>query len=188
MVYEEQQQQKRTLGEDPVPARSHTAEHVPGDVRTINGWGADLDPKDRPAVPRELPSDVHTARGDVKHRQTPRTKVFQSNEHPDLTPVFGESCPPSGLSGFLRGYAYQFGEATNRHWMTLMAADRVNIIERFVGDLFRRPDNYVKEKAWGTRIKYAASAPPRNNVMMIGLAVAGAAVIGLAISSALKDD
>jgi ElaB/YqjD/DUF883 family membrane-anchored ribosome-binding protein len=29
----------------------------------------------------------------------------------------------------MRDYAYQFGEATNRHWVTLLAADRVNRVE-----------------------------------------------------------
>jgi hypothetical protein len=123
---------KRTLGEDAVPAPGHSTAHLPADYKQINGWGADLDPKDRPSVPKELPSDVMTARGDVKHRQRPHTKVFRSNEHPDLTPVFGETIPPKGLSGLLRAYAFEFGEASNRHWLTLMLADRVQRVEEGV--------------------------------------------------------
>ncbi len=62
----------------------------------MNGWGATLDPANRPAVPRELPSDVKTALGDVRHWQTPHSKIYVSNEQPGLTPVFGEACPPHG--------------------------------------------------------------------------------------------
>ncbi|HEY6843465.1 MAG TPA: hypothetical protein VI391_04805 [Thermoanaerobaculia bacterium] len=135
----EQASRKRTLGEDPVPVSSHSAEYVPADYRTINGWGADLDPANRPAVPRELPSSVTTVRGDVKHWQQPHQKIFMSNEMPGLTPVFGETCPPHGLSGALREYAFQFGEATSRHWMTLMLADRVERIELELSDPENRP-------------------------------------------------
>ncbi|HJT17901.1 MAG TPA: hypothetical protein VJ853_10950 [Thermoanaerobaculia bacterium] len=135
----DQASRKRTLGEDPVPVPSHTAEHVPADYRTINGWGADLDPANRPAVPRELPSNVTTVRGDVKHWQQPHQKIFMSNEMPGLTPVFGETCPPHGVSGALREYAFQFGEATSRHWMTLMLADRVERIEAELWDPKNRP-------------------------------------------------
>ena len=133
MSYETAKSTKRTRGEDAVPVPSHSARHVPSDVRTINGWGADLDPANRPSVPKELPSSVTTARGEVKHRQTPRTRVFMSNEMPDLTPVFGETVPPHGLSGMLRAYAFQYGEATSRHWMTLMLADRVDRVETALG-------------------------------------------------------
>src|SRR5215210_1454020 len=100
-LYTEEQQwtrsdpsKKRALGDDPAPAPSHSARHVPDDYRKVNGWGADLDPANRPAIPRELPSDVTTPRGDVGERQVPTMKVHQSIEHPDLTPVFGTSCPP----------------------------------------------------------------------------------------------
>lgn len=182
----ESARRKNTLGEDAVPSPGHSTAHLPADYKQINGWGADLDPKDRPSVPKELPSDVKTVRGDVKHRQVPRSKVFRSNEHPDLTPVFGDTCPPSGLSGLLRGYAYQFGEATNRHWLTLVLADRVNILERLVGDaLTGKPDRYVKEKQWGTKLKHDADL---RRTLTIGAAVVGAVVVGLALNNVMKDN
>src|SRR5207253_7460861 len=87
---------------------------------------------ERPMFPRELPSTVETVRGDVKDWQKPKVKVHMSNEHPNLTPVFGTACPPKGLSGLLRDYAYQYGEATNRHWMTLLLADRVDMVETMI--------------------------------------------------------
>ena len=111
-------------------------------------WGADLDPAIALRI-EELPSTVRTARGEVRDWQKPHTKVHVSNEHPNLTPVFGASVPSRGLSGWLRDYAYEYGEATNRHWMTLILADRVDIDEHLATDLLAgRPDNYVREKGW----------------------------------------
>jgi hypothetical protein len=173
----EAQQAKRTIGEDPAPAPGHSRAHVPADFRTIDGWGADLDPANRPAVPRELPSDVLTARGDVKHRQVPRGKVHMSNEYPDLTPVFGDTVQPRGLSGLIRDYAYNFGEATNRHWMMLLLADRIDVYESAVVDLFT--GRYVKEKGWTTPHLAEMDSKTRHSYAFVG----AVAVIGLAIAA-----
>jgi hypothetical protein len=179
---------KRTLGEDPVPSPGHSTEHLPQNYREINGWGADLDHKNRPSYPKELPSTVMTARGDVKHWQEPRTKIHISNEHPDLTPVFGESVPPFGLSGMLRDYAYQFGEASNRHWMTLLLADRINRIESAVVDALRgKPDRFIHEKAWRAKLKYRDTEANRKTLYVSAAAI-GAVALGLVLFSTLKED
>lgn len=179
---------KRALGDDPVPAPGHTARNVPTDYRTINGWGVDLDPKNRPSYPKELPSDVQTARGDVKQWQIPRTKILQSIEHPNLTPVFGETQSPTGLSGLLRTYAYQYGEGANRHWMTLMLADRVNNLESLITGLFTgRPDNYVREKGWTAKMKYRGSDNSRKAMLIGGIAV-GVIALGILASRAMAED
>jgi len=179
---------KRALGDDPAPAPGHSARNVPADYRQVNGWGADLDPANRPSIPRELPSDVTTVRGDVRDWQTPHQKIYLSVEHPNLTPVFGTSCPPRGLSKLLRDYAYQFGEGANRHWMTLMLADRVNILESMVSEAFRgRPDNYIKEKGWAAKVKYADPAR-RRNAMIFGAAVLGAVAVGLVLRTTLAEE
>lgn len=166
---------KRALGDDPAPAPSHTRRNVPANYRDIRGWGVDL--TNRPMFPRELPSDVTTVRGEVRDWQVPTMKVHMSVEHPNLTPVFGTSCPPKGLSGLLRDYAYQFGEGANRHWMTLILADRVDMIESMVADLFRgRGDNYIAEKAWSANWKYADDTQRRRYATMAAAAVGGIAV------------
>ena len=176
---------KRALGDDAVPARGHNYDHIPQDYRTINGWGADLDIKNRPSFPKELPSDVMNVRGDVEERQLPREKVHLSVEHPDLTPVFGASCPPHGLSGLLRDYAYQFGEGSNRHWLTLMLADRVDVLEHLVGDALRgEPDHYFEEKAWGTKLKYSSN---RTGWIALGALAVGAVAIGVALRNRDRD-
>lgn len=113
---------------------------------TIPGWGADLDPKDRPSVPRERlePTDAHW---DFPERQPEKWPRERSIEHAFLTPVFGTSCPPTGLSGVIRKYAYRrYSEARAAHWLLLIAADRVNSVEANLASMVsRRPDNPVSE-------------------------------------------
>lgn len=131
-------------------------EHVPNptvkprrDGTTSHGWGADADPADRPNVPFELPSDVMSVRGNVGARQIPEFKIHQSTEHPDLTPVFGTSCPPRGLSGKLRDFAYTYSEGRMPHWLILLLADRVDVVEGLLEDAAHGilPNTY-KERGW----------------------------------------
>jgi hypothetical protein len=106
----------------------------------ILGWGADLDRGDRPAVPKErTPPRLDGLHWDEPERQPQRVEILQSNERPDMTPVFGTSVPPSGLSGTLRRRAFRHTENDLRHWLTLIAADRVDVIEGRLDDLRRMP-------------------------------------------------
>lgn len=161
---------KRSRGEDPYPLPCHRRNAVPDYYKDVDGWGADLDPADRPMSQRELPSDVETVRGEVEHRQTPTHPVFVSNEMPDLTPVFGTSCPPHGLSGRMRRLAFEYGEGTGRHWVTLLAADRVDMIESTLGALFRgAPDNIPAEKGWLMRL--SGGSPMKRRLIVAAGAV-----------------
>ncbi len=63
--------------------------------------------------------------------------VLHSIERPGLTPVFGTTVPPSGLSGQLRRLAFRWSEGDLRHWMLLLLADRVNVGEGLLADLAR---------------------------------------------------
>src|SRR4051812_32177584 len=73
----------------------------------IPGWGVDLDPADRPSVPRErFDPEASGAHWDFPERQAEKWPRERSMEHQTLTPVFGTSCPPKGLSGLVRKYAY----------------------------------------------------------------------------------
>lgn len=114
----------------------------------IPGWGVDLDPRDRPAVPKEkrvTPAE-NGAHWDFPERQEERWPRERTPEHKFLTPVFGTACPPRGLSGAIRRRAYQYSEAQTTHWMLLMAADRVDVIESSVEAVLRgRPDNPISE-------------------------------------------
>jgi hypothetical protein len=114
----------------------------------IPGWGVDLDPKDRPSFPRERFDPAATgAHWDFPERQPEKWPRERSIEHKFLTPVFGTSCPPKGLSGVMRKLAYRrYSEARAAHWLILLAADRVDAIESHVRSFATlRPDNPVTQ-------------------------------------------
>jgi hypothetical protein len=149
-------------------------------ARSVRGWGADKYPQDRPAYPKEKPSDVQYVRGTVGVRMTPPHRIHMSIEHPDLTPVFGTTCPPRALSGKLRNFAYQFGEGRLAHWMTLMLADRIDVLEGRAQDLahgkFPRP---LKER--GLTAHDGAS---RNRKLVIAGAALGVLAAAVVIQQA----
>jgi hypothetical protein len=113
----------------------------------IPGWGVDLDPRDRPGIPRErFAPDETGAHWTFPERQPERWPRERSVEHRFLTPVFGTACPPRGISGAMRKYAYRYSEARAAHWLILLAADRVDAFESAVGAaLAGRPDNPISE-------------------------------------------
>ena len=114
---------------------------------TIPGWGADLDPKNRPAVPKESFDLAATgAHWTFPERQVAHAPRERSPEHKFLTPVFGTAQPLHGLSGVIRRYAYTFSEGRTPHWLLLIAGDRVDVLESRITALLQgRPDNPVTE-------------------------------------------
>jgi hypothetical protein len=113
----------------------------------IPGWGVDLDPADRPSFPREQPGIQTGAHWDFPERQPEEWPRERSVEHAFLTPVFGTSTPPAGISGAIRKYAYaKFSEGRAAHWLLLIAGDRVDAWEHHLRSLATlRPDNPVTE-------------------------------------------
>ncbi len=114
----------------------------------IPGWGVDRNPPDRPSVPRlQFNPELTGAHWDFPERQQEKQPRERSIEHQFLTPVFGTSCPPHGLSGAIRRYSYRrYSEARAAHWLLLIAADRVDsgtsALRSFVS---LRPDNPITE-------------------------------------------
>jgi hypothetical protein len=114
----------------------------------IPGWGADLDPKDRPSVPKERFDPAATgAHWEFPDRQPEKWPRERSVEHAFLTPVFGTSCRPKGVSGTIRKFAYRrYSEGRAAHWLILIAADRVDAWEAHAAALLStRPDNPITE-------------------------------------------
>jgi hypothetical protein len=114
----------------------------------IPGWGADLDPADRPAVPRErYAPEVTGAHWDLPEQQPELGPRERSIEHGRLTPVFGTGQPLHGLSGVVRRLAYErFSEGRLAHWLLLMAGDRIDATEaRLRSYASTRPDNILTE-------------------------------------------
>jgi hypothetical protein len=102
----------------------------------VKGWGADLELKNRPAVPMERtpPRFIHQHEGQIE-QQAESVEVLVSPERPGITPLFGTAQPPSGVSGMIRRAAYKMTENDVRHWLMLLLADRVNVVEGIVDDL-----------------------------------------------------
>jgi hypothetical protein len=114
----------------------------------IPGWGADLDPADRPSYPREdLDLMISGNHGEHPERQPERWPRERSVEHTQLPPVFGTSCPPRGLSGVMRKHAYAaYSEGQSAHWLLLIAADRVDTVESALRSAVTgHPDNPFTE-------------------------------------------
>ncbi|MCC2313932.1 hypothetical protein [Cellulomonas xiejunii] len=130
-----------TAGKPPLP-------ETPDQLRArIPGWGADLDPADRPSVPRERSDLDSGAHWDFPDRQPETYPRERSIEHEMLPPVFGTAQPPHGLSGRIRRYSYErFSEGRAAHWLLLIAADRVDAGGAHLRSLLTlRPDNPITE-------------------------------------------
>lgn len=117
----------------------------------IPGWGADLDPADRPSYPREqFNPSASGARWYFPEVQQGNEGRERSIEHEMVPPVFGTSVPLKGVSGAIRRYAYDsFGEGRAAHWLLLILGDRVD--------------------AWGSHLRSFASARPDNPITETGV-------------------
>jgi hypothetical protein len=113
----------------------------------IPGWGADLDPADRPSFPREQFGIDTGAHWTVPENQPEKWPRERSIEHAFLPPVFGTAQPPKGVSGVIRRYAYaRHSEAKFAHWALLLVGDRVDSIESQLTSILKlRPDNPITE-------------------------------------------
>jgi hypothetical protein len=124
----------------------------------IPGWGADLDPADRPSVPREWPPTPAPGSHWVKPEpQEPRGSRERSIEHLELPPVFGTSVPLRGVSGAIKRLAYRrYSEARAAHWLLLLLGDRVDAFGSHARSfLTTRPDNPITETGVLAELKYS---------------------------------
>jgi hypothetical protein len=138
------------------PAKPELAESSEQLRARIPGWGADLDPADRPSYPRERFDPTLTgAHWEFPDRQPENWPRERSIEHEMLTPVFGTSTPPKGLSGAMRRYAYaKYSEGRTAHWLLLIAADRVDAKEHILRSfLTLRPDNPITQTGVLSEVK-----------------------------------
>lgn len=140
----------------------------------IKGWGADLDPSVRPGVPRDKepmlgPDQLYPP----IDQQVPYVMIHKSTEHLRMTPIFGSTCPPKGLSGMMRNFAFKFSEGRWTHWLTLLMADRVDMFEHIFADLARgHVPNVWKEMGLDAELKYNKKNFTRK-VASVGLASIG---------------
>lgn len=122
----------------------------------IPGWGVDLDPKDRPSVPKEK-SEETGAHWDFPERQPEHSPREKSTEHRFVTPVFETAQPLRGISGAIRRYAYTFSEGRTAHWLLLIIGDRVDVLEgRLEALMTGQPDNPITETGVLAEFKHGA--------------------------------
>ncbi|TXF97168.1 hypothetical protein [Massilia arenae] len=144
-------------------------------LQHIQGWGADLDRKNRPGVPMERtpPRFINVPDGDPVPQEQ-RVEVLVSTERPGRTPLFGTVQPPSGLSGAIRRLAFKSTENDVRHWLLLLLADRVNVVEGIGDDLAKgKVPNILAEMGIKSEFKH-------NPAGLAKKVAIGAAVVGVA--------
>jgi hypothetical protein len=162
-----------TVYVDKTTPEGHKRTPPPG----IRGWGADLDPAMRPAYPMERTPPRFIDPPQRMEHQRPRrpVKVFHSTERPGLTPVYGTAQPPVGLSGLIRAGAYRQSENDLRHWLLLLLADRVNVVEGIVEDLSHgHVPNILREMGARAEWKY-------NRVGFVRKALVAATVVSVLV-------
>ena len=109
------------------------------DPTTVNGWGIDADPRNDPTYPyRDRSADDGPGMTwERPPQQRPSVEVLRSIEHNRLPAVVGTSTPPSGVSGMMRRAAFRYSESDWTHWLMLLGADRINVVEGLLQDLSR---------------------------------------------------
>jgi hypothetical protein len=125
--------------------------------KSIPGWGMDADPENDPTYPmkRGNGADHERLNYDRPPQQRVNIEILHSNERPTVTRVFGTSTPPSGLSGAIRRYAFRYSESSWGHWVPLILADRIGVVEGIIDDIKHGhfPNIFV-EKGWKAEWKY----------------------------------
>ena len=149
--------------------------------KNIEGWGIDADPENDPTYPMKHYTGADHDRLNYERapQQRQEMEILKSNERPAITRVFGTSSPPSGLSGMLRRYAFKFSEGSAGHWMTLILADRINVVEGVIDDLAHgHIPNFFAERGWNAEWKYNRKGLVKN--IAIGVAVTSLLLLVLA--------
>jgi hypothetical protein len=148
--------------------------------KNIPGWGIDADPDNRPNYPMKnyTGADFERLKYERPVQQTRTVEVLHSNERPGLSSVFGTSSPPSGLSGAIRRFAFRYSESTYSHWLPLVLADRINVVEGIVQDLKKGiVPNLIAERGWKAEWKYNRNGFIKN--IAVGVAITAGIILFL---------
>jgi hypothetical protein len=153
-------------------------EHMVKNPPAVIGWGVDINPENDPTYPMKNRNNGEHAgySWDRPPQQPVDIEVLHSNERPNVTATFGTSVPPSGLSGVIRRAAFQYSENSYWHWVPLMLADRVNMVEGVLNDIARgHIPNIFGELGWKAEWKY-------NRKRLVGRVLVGAAIATVAVA------
>lgn len=107
------------------------------DPAQVNGWGIDADPENDLTYPmKKRNNGEHAGYSWQRPPQQPvEVEVLHSNERPNMSAAVGTSTPPAGASGMIRRSAFKYSESSYGHWLPLMLADRVGVVEGVLDDL-----------------------------------------------------
>lgn len=115
---------------------------------------ADAAPEDRPGVPREAdPEAAERTNSGEPPAQPGREERSTRAALERATPVFGTAQPYRGTSGRMRRLAYSIPEHRVRHWLLLLAADRVDVLEDRIGGVMGRMLGAIGLKRAGRRVR-----------------------------------
>jgi len=146
----------------------------------VDGWNIDEDPANNPTFPMR---DVAADRSKGSDWPQPaiqerRVEVLQSIEYARSPAVFGTTMPPSGLSGAIRRLAFKRSESDWWHWLLLMAADRVNVVEGVIEDLGQgRIPNIPAEMGLRAELEHNRPAFIRKAVAVLAVTGVAAALL-----------
>jgi hypothetical protein len=150
------------------------------DPGQVKGWGVDANPANDPTYPIRRRENEETKSYDWERppQQEADVEVLHSNERPNLSAAFGTSTPPSGLSGAIRRFAFNYSENSYGHWLPLMLADRVNMVEGVVEDLTHgHVPNIFSELGWKAEWKHNRKSLVTR--IAVGAVIASAAYVYL---------
>ncbi len=167
------EQKTREWAVDKSEATGKNTDDLASKFAHIKGWGIDADPENEPTYPMKNYNGADHQRLNYERptQQARTVEVLHSNERPGLTAVFGTSAPPSGLSGKLRRHAFKYSEGNWNHWLTLILADRINMVEGIVDDIKKGHfPNIIVERGWTAEWKYNRQNFIKN--VAIGVSVA----------------
>lgn len=153
----------------------------------IPGWGIDANPENDPTYPMKQwnGADHQRFNYDKPVQQPIDVEVLHSIERPGVSRVFGTSTPPSGLSGAIRRWAFKYSESTYLHWVPLVLADRINVVEGYIDDFAHGIiTNPFAERGWQAEWKYNRKSLIKN--ALIGSAVTFAALALVSKKKKLK--
>ena len=150
------------------------------DYKNIPGWGMDIDPDNEPTYPmKNYTGDDHKRSNyERSEQQNVDVELLKSNERPQYSVVFGNTVPPSGLSGMIRRYAFKHSEDRYRHWIPLILADRINAWEGIIEDLGNGIiPNVLAERGIKSELRYNAKAFATKALVTAALSVLVIALI-----------
>ena len=156
------------------------------DPAQVKGWGVDADTENDPTYP--MRRRENEGQKDYTWERPPQqpvdVEVLHSNERPNVAATFGTSTPPSGLSGVIRRFAFNYSENSYAHWLPLMLADRVGVVEGVLEDLSHgHVPNIFSELGWKAEWKHNRKSLVTR--LAVGAVIASAAYVYL---RSRKDD